>query len=99
MAVKYDFSDVDGFFEEGYEELNEDVGKIGEDAVKHAIEHKGYQNRTHRLVNGNRFEVDKKGGLSLYNIMYYAPYVEARGYNVLGDSLLYAWNRLNKEIK
>lgn len=37
MAVKFDFSDVDGFFQQGYAEVKAVEEKVGKEAVDYAV--------------------------------------------------------------
>lgn len=99
MAVKYDFSDVKGWFDDEEKRMIISMEQIGRDAVDYAKMHGSYKNHTFRLRKGNRYHVDKSFNLNLHNIMFYAPYVEARHYDVLGNAALYARSRLRKEFE
>ena len=45
MDVKFDFSDVDGFFEQGYAEVKAVEDKVGKEAVDYAVKNGSYRNR------------------------------------------------------
>lgn len=98
MAVKFDFSDVDSFFEQGYTEVKAVEEKVGKEAVNYAIEHGSYQNRTGTLRKSNKYSV-QDDGLELRNEAEYASFVESKGYEVLTGAVLFAEKRLKEEIK
>lgn len=105
MDVKYDFSDVDSFFEEAERDLVEGVKSIGQEAVDYAAAHGDYQNHTWKLRRSNKYEANKDG-LTLYNDakndrtgVEYAEIVEHRGYDVLSGAALYAEKRLKEEFE
>ena len=49
MDVKFDFSDVDSFFDQGYAEVKAVEEKVGKEAVDYAVEHGSYRKRTGSL--------------------------------------------------
>lgn len=98
MAVKFDFSDVDSFFDQGYAEVKAVEEKVGKEAVNYAIEHGSYQNRTGTLRKSNKYSVEDDG-LVIRNDAEYASYVESRGYEVSTGAALFAERRLKEEIK
>lgn len=98
MDVKFDFSDVDSFFDKGYAEVKAVEEKVGKEAVNYAIEHGSYQNRTGTLRKSNKYSVEDDG-LELKNEAEYASFVESKGYEVLTDAALFAERRLKEEIK
>lgn len=104
MAVKFDFSDVDGFFEQGYAEVKAVEEKVGKEAVEYAVQHGSYQNRTGTLRKSNKYSVTDEG-LELKNDAAspkgynYASNVESKGYEVLTGAAIYAEKRLKEEIK
>ena len=51
MDVKFDFSDVDSFFEQGYAEVKAVEEKVGKEAVDYAVKNGNYQNRTEHSVS------------------------------------------------
>ena len=61
MAVKFDFSDVDSFFEQGYAEVKAVEGKVGKEAVDYAVKNGNYQNQTGTLRKSNKFSVQDDG--------------------------------------
>ena len=89
-GLKFDFSDVDGFFQQGFAEV-----KAVED---NAVEHGSYQNRTRTLRKSNKYSV-QDDGLELRNEAEYASFVESKGYEVLTGAALFAEKRLKEEIK
>ena len=97
MAVDFDLSDVDDFFDEGYSELKETQIAIGKEAVEYAHQTGDYQNHTGTLREGNQFLIDE--GLILKNETSYACFVEAKGFDVLSGAALYAEKRLREEIE
>lgn len=104
MDLKFsmDFSDVDGYFNDGMEQVKRQMAGTGEDAVQYAREHGDYKNHTHTLRKSNKFKVSEEG-LTLYNDAtapngyQYADKVESRGFDVLSSAALHAEQRL-KEI-
>lgn len=98
MDVKFDFSDVDRFFQQGYSEVKAVEEKVGKEAVNYAIEHGSYQNRTGTLRKSNKYSVEDDG-LVIRNDAEYASYVESRGYEVSTGAALFAEKRLKEEIK
>ena len=98
MDVKFDFSDVDRFFDQGYSEIKAVEEKVGKEAVNYAIEHGSYQNRTGTLRKSNKYSVEDDG-LVIRNDAEYASYVESRGYEVSTGAALFAERRLKEEIK
>lgn len=104
MDVKFDFSDVDGFFEQGYAEVKAVEDKVGKEAVDYAVKNGSYQNRTGTLRKSNKYSVTDEG-LELKNDAAspkgynYASNVESKGYEVLTGAALFAEKRLKEEIK
>lgn len=98
MDIKFDFSDVDRFFQQGYSEVKAVEEKVGKEAVNYAIEHGSYQNRTGTLRKSNKYSVEDDG-LELKNEAEYASFVESKGYEVLTGAALFAERRLKEEIK
>jgi hypothetical protein len=49
--VKFDFSDVDSFFDQGYAEVKAVEDKVGKEAVDYAVKNGNYQNQTAHSVN------------------------------------------------
>lgn len=103
-GVKFDFSDVDSFFEQGTKEVKEIEKKVGEEAVDYAVQHGNYQNRTGTLRKSNEYTINNEG-LTLFNGAVspegtqYASFVESKGYDVLSGAALHAEKRLKEEIK
>ena len=98
MDVKFDLSDVDGFFWQGHSEVKAVEDKVGKEAVDYAIERGSYRNRTGTLRKSNKYSV-QDDGLELRNEAEYASFVESKGYEVLTGAALYAEKRLKEEIK
>lgn len=98
MAVKFDFSDVDGFFQRGYAEVKAVEEKVGKEAVDYAVKNGSYQNRTGTLRKSNKYSV-QDDGLELRDEAEYASFVESKGYEVLTGAVLFAERRLKEEIK
>ena len=98
MDVKFDLSDVDGFFRQGHSEVKAVEDKVGKEAVDYAIERGSYRNRTGTLRKSNKYSV-QDDGLVLRNEAEYASFVESKGYEVLTGAALYAEKRLKEEIK
>lgn len=59
--VKFDFSDVDNFFEQGYAEVKAVEDKVGKEAVDYAVKNGSYQNRTGNLRKSNKYSVEDDG--------------------------------------
>ena len=98
MDVKFDLSDVYGFFRQGHSEVKAVEDKVGKEAVDYAIERGSYRNRTGTLRKSNKYSV-QDDGLVLRNEAEYASFVESKGYEVLTGAALYAEKRLKEEIK
>lgn len=98
MDVKFDFSDVDSFFDQGYAEVKAVEEKVGKEAVDYAVKNGSYQNRTGTLRKSNKYSV-QDDGLELRNEAEYASFVESKGYEVLTGAVLFAEKRLKEEIK
>lgn len=98
MDVKFDLSDVDGFFRQGHSEVKAVEDKVGKEAVDYAIEHGSYRNRTGTLRKSNKYSVEDDG-LVIKNVAEYASHVESKGYEVSTGAALYAEKRLKEEIK
>ena len=98
MAVKFDFSDMDSFLEQGCEEVKAIEEKVGKEAVDYAVKNGNYQNRTGTLRKSNKYSV-QDDGLELRNEAEYASFVESKGYEVLTGAAIYAEKRLKEEIK
>lgn len=98
MDVKFDFSDVDSFFEKECEEVKAIEEKVGKEAVDYAVKNGSYQNQTGTLRKSNKYSV-LDDGLELRNEAEYASFVESKGYEVLTGAALYAEKRLKEEIK
>ena len=81
MDVKFDFSDVDSFFEQGYAEVKAVEEKVGKEAVDYAVKNGNYQNRTGTLRKSNKYSVEDDG-LVIRNDAEYASHVESKGYEV-----------------
>ena len=96
MVIDGDFSDVDKFFEDGEQEVEITMAKVGEEAVEDAKANHTYNNRTGNLEASNEYETDKDE-LTLKNTADYASYVEAKGFDVLSGPALRAEKKL-KEI-
>lgn len=98
MAVKFDFSDMDSFFEQGYAEVRAVEEKVGREAVDYAVKNGNYQNQTGTLRKSNKYSV-QDDGLELRNEAEYASFVESKGYEVLSGAAIFAEKRLKEEIK
>ena len=65
MDVKFDFSDVDGFFEQGYAEVKAVEDKVGKEAVDYAVKNGSYKNPEYAsFVESKGYEV--LSGAALY---------------------------------
>lgn len=95
MVIDSDFSDVDKFFEDGEQEVEITMDKVGEEAVEDAKANHTYKNRTGNLEASNEYETDKDG-LTLKNTADYASYVEAKGFDVLSGPALRAEKKLKE---
>jgi hypothetical protein len=98
MAVKYDFSDLQRFFEQGESEVKAVEKEVGAAAVQYAIDTGSYQNRTGLLRKSNSSAVTDEG-LELRNSAYYASFVERKGFKVLADAALEAEKLLRERVK
>lgn len=103
MGVKYDFSDVDEFFQKGMREVEQVEKARAQEAVDYAKQIGTYQDRTGTLRNSNKFEVDDSG-VTLYNDAQspqghnYASNVESKGYDVLSGAALYLEKKLREDF-
>ena len=98
MDVISDFSDVEGFFDEGEWEVEKKMIDVGDAAVKYAEEHGDYQDHTLTLRTSNKYDVDKDG-LTAPNGYQYASNVESKGFDVLSGASLHAEKRLKEEFE
>ena len=98
MDVRYNFSDVDSFFENGEKDVVDAMESIGREAVDYAEANGDYQNITGRLRSSNKYKADRSG-LTVYNDAPYAEYVENRGYDVISGAALHAERRLKQEFE
>jgi hypothetical protein len=104
LIGSFDFSDVDGFLKGEEDAVVAKEKEIGEEAVRYAVEHGSYRNRTGLLRKSNEF-VASKEGVTLYNGAtapdgyQYASYVESRGYDVLTGAALYTEKRCKEEFE
>lgn len=96
MRVSYNFSDVEPEFDMYWEMLRNEVESVAKQTVEWIRNNKTYNNITYRLVKGYRYEVEEYGSLRLWNIMYYAPYIEAKGLGKMGQGALLAESMLKK---
>lgn len=98
MAIEFDFSDVDAFFDEGMNEVKAGMVEAGEMAVEYAKEHGNYQDQTGTLRKSNEYEVDESG-LTLKNETKYASFVEAKDFEVLSGAALEAERFLKEKFE
>lgn len=98
VGVKFDFSDVDGFFDEGEWEVEKKMIDVGDESVRYAEEYGNYQDHTLTLRTSNGYDVNKDG-LTLKNTAEYASFVESKGYDVLNGAALHAEKRLKEEFE
>lgn len=96
--MRFDFSDVDRFFQDGKDEVKAVEREEGENAVQHAIKSGNYQDRTGRLRKSNRSNVTDEG-VELINSAEYASFVESKGYEVLSGAALELEERLKERIR
>lgn len=105
MAVKFDFSDVNNFFEQGISEIRDIVDKVGNEADEYDVKDGSYQDWTKTLRRSNKHNVEDDCSLTLYNDAaspqgyHYASNVESKGFRVRSGGALYAEKRLKEEIK
>ena len=106
MDVKADLSDIDAFKKELKQVVANEEDNVGQKAVEYAVKNGNYKDRTGTLRKSNKYQVDKEElTLTLTNDALnpkgvgYASFVEAKGFDVLGNSALYAENELNKAFE
>ncbi len=87
-------SEVEAFFEEGFNEVQEAMREAGEAAVEYNIAEGNYRNRTGNLRRSNYYEVHEDY-LEVGNSAHYASDVESRGYMVCSEGALIAERMLN----
>lgn len=98
MDIRCSFSDVDAFFEQGYNNVLNKIRDIGEESVQVAKETGDYNDVTGNLRRSNDYKADING-LELINHADYASDVEAKGKIVLSSAALYAEKRLKEEFE
>lgn len=104
LRCDVDFSDVDAFFLAGERMVNDAMTEAGENAVKYAIEHGDYHDRSGNLRKSNKFNVEN-GKLTLYNDAkaangyQYAEKVESKGFDVLSGAALETENELKQKFE
>jgi hypothetical protein len=97
MDVKFDFSDVKSFLQDGESEVREVEREVGALAVEYAVENGSYQNRTGLLRKSNIANVTDEG-LELRNTAFYASFVESKGFDVLKNAALEAEILLREKV-
>ena len=98
MDIGCDFSDVDSFFEQGKREVRAVMESEGAAAVEDAKQSGSYKDHTGNLRKSNSYEVNNNE-LVLKNTAEYASCVEAKGFEVLGNSALRAEKRLKERFE
>lgn len=98
MDISFDFSDVDRWFKEEEFETKRTIEDIVIKSLNFAKRTKTYKNRTYNMINSYGYEMDGYSP-TIYNKAYYASFVEAKGYDVLGLAALWLEDSLRKEFK
>lgn len=98
MAVDFDFSDVEQFFDEGEAEVLAGMEEEGKAFVEDAKVTGSYRDRTRHLRASNGYEADKNG-LILKNEAEYASFVESKGFEVAGSAALRTEKRLKDRFE
>lgn len=98
MDVRFNFSDINQFFQDGKNEVKAIEREEGENAVQYAIKNGSYQDRTGNLRKSNKSNVTDEG-VELINSAEYASFVESKGYEVLSGAALELEKRLRERIK
>lgn len=93
---KINFRDVRPAISRFQRQVRKKMEQVGEEAVDYAVKNGDYQDRTGYLRSRNQAKATDKR-LEVFNDAEYAPYVEAKGYDVISGAALYAEQRL-KEI-
>lgn len=93
-TCRFDFRDVRKALARFDDVVHAAVSEVGRQAVDYAVENGSYRDRTGNLRRSNRYEVDKRNNLRLYNEADYAQYVEAKGYDVISGAALFAEGKL-----
>jgi|WetSurMetagenome_2_1015567.scaffolds.fasta_scaffold75226_3 hypothetical protein len=106
MDVKADFSDIDAFVNDIKNAVTAEETKVGQEAIDYAVKNGTYKDHTGTLRKSNKYEVDEQQlTLTLTNDALnpkgvgYASFVEAKGFDVLGNAALFAENELNKAFE
>jgi hypothetical protein len=97
MDVRFDFSDVEGFIDQGTNEVKAVEREVGDAFVLDAVGSGSYQDRTGNLRRSNMYEVDD-GGVAFMNTAEYASFVEAKGFRVIKSAVLRAHKKLEERI-
>lgn len=97
MGVKCDFSDIYKAIIAAKIKVKQEMERVGENAVKRAVEMGDYHDVTGRLRSSNKYEVNDKG-LKIYNDAPYASEVEAKGRIVISTPALEAYAELEKLV-
>lgn len=104
FGFDFDFSDVDKFIEDGKWEVEKEMIDVGDEAVKYAEEHGGYEDHSLTLRTSNDYDVDESG-LTLKNEAaspkgyHYASNVESKGFEVLSGAALFAERKLKEKFE
>lgn len=99
MDIEHDFSDVDKIFEIFWKEVREEVESVAKEAIKYAQDTQKFNNWTYQLRYGHEYHVTHYASLDMWNNMFYAPYVEAKGYDVLSGAALFARDELQRRFQ
>lgn len=97
MAVNFDFSDVDSWFDDEKYRVLAKERDIASEAVEYAKKNGTYQDHTGTLRKSNDSEVDEQGIL-LKNETSYASFVESKGFDVLSSAALHAEKHAKEEF-
>lgn len=104
MDVDFDFSDVDSWFDEENQSVLSKEREIAYEAIQYAKDNGDYQDQTGTLRASNEATVNKEG-IILFNGAVspqghqYASYVEAKGFDVLGEAAKFAERRAKEEFE
>ena len=98
MAVNFDFSDVDSWFDDEKSRVIAKERDIASESVEYAKKNGTYQDHTGTLRKSNESVVDEQGIL-LKNETFYASFVESKGFDVLSGAALHAEKRAKEEFE
>lgn len=96
-TFKCNFSDVKKALAQFDREVRRRMEEVGKSAVEYAVEHGSYHDVSGRTRASNKYEIEGRNNLRIFNDCPYAADLEAGGKEVISGAALFAEGEL-KEI-